>query len=128
MRGVFDSPEIDANNFRLTGKIPASTSIKYPIKLASMSEGKAKIATKLMAYEACSDDQGKTTEYRGVSPLDTLDRDKWIYYKPERHWFRLNSSSNNYIEPIGDPGGIMINLVAIGIVPSFMKCAIFRLA
>lgn len=75
MRGSFNAPEINNNHFKLNGKVPATTSIKYPNKLASISEGKAKIATKLMAYEPCLDNHGKTTEYRGVSPLD---RDKWI--------------------------------------------------
>ena len=49
--------------------------MKYPIKLASLSGGKAKLATKLSSYQPCTDEQGQTTKYRGVSPLD---RDKWI--------------------------------------------------
>lgn len=75
MRGSFNSPEISAQYFKLTGKVPAATSINYPIELASVSSGKAKINTKLSSYERCTDEQGKTTVYRGVSPLD---RDKWI--------------------------------------------------
>lgn len=75
MRGVFDSPEINNEYFKLTGKLPAATSINYPIELASISSGKAKISTTLCSYEKCTDEQGKLTDYRGVSPLE---RDKWI--------------------------------------------------
>ena len=75
MRGVFDSPQIESTYFKLTGKFPAATTIKYPVRLASLSAGKAKLATKLDAYEPCSDEQGEVTQYRGISPLD---RDKWI--------------------------------------------------
>jgi ribosomal protection tetracycline resistance protein len=75
MRGVFESPQIENTYFKITGKFPAATTINYPVRLASLSAGKAKLTTKLVAYEPCTDDQGKVTQYRGVNPLD---RDKWI--------------------------------------------------
>lgn len=75
MRGVFESPQIENTYFKLTGRVPASTTINYPVRLASLSAGKAKISTKLVSYEPCSDEQGKIAQYRGVSPLE---RDKWI--------------------------------------------------
>ena len=75
MRGSFDSPQMDTETFTITGTIPASTSMKYPIKLASISGSKAKISTKLKCYQPCTDEQGQTTNYRGINPLD---RDKWI--------------------------------------------------
>jgi len=75
MRGCFDGPQIENESFTLKGTMPASTSMKYPITLASLSGGKAKLATKLSCYQPCTDEQGQTTKYRGVSPLD---RDKWI--------------------------------------------------
>ncbi len=75
MRGTFENPEINNEIFVLKGKVPAATAMKYPIELASLSAGKAKISTQLCSYEACTDEQGKTTDYRGVSPLN---RDKWI--------------------------------------------------
>jgi ribosomal protection tetracycline resistance protein len=75
MRGSYESPIIEQDQFILRGKVPAATSIKYPITLASISAGKAKYSSKLYAYEPCTDEQGHSREYRGVSPLD---RDKWI--------------------------------------------------
>lgn len=75
MRGTFQSPDIQGESFTLKGTVPAATSMEYPIKLASISGGKAKLTTKLDSYQACTDEQGQTTKYRGVSPLD---RDKWI--------------------------------------------------
>ncbi len=75
MRGIFHSPDIQGESFTLKGTIPASTSMQYPIKLASISSGKAKLSTRLDSYQSCTDEQGQTTKYRGVSPLD---RDKWI--------------------------------------------------
>jgi ribosomal protection tetracycline resistance protein len=77
MRGVFESPQIENTYFKITGKFPAATTINYPVRLASLSAGKAKLTTKLFAYKACSDEEGAITEYRGVNPLD---RDKWILH------------------------------------------------
>lgn len=75
MRGSYESPIIEHDNFVLKGKVPAATAIKYPIQLASLSAGKAKFSSKFYAYEPCTDEQGQSREYQGVSPLD---RDKWI--------------------------------------------------
>lgn len=75
MRGSYDSPEIVKGAFLLNGKVPAATSMNYPITLASISAGKAKFNAQLCNYEPCSDEQGKIIDYRGVCPLD---RDKWI--------------------------------------------------
>jgi ribosomal protection tetracycline resistance protein len=75
MRGQFESPVVTANKFKLTGNFPVATSMDFPIKLASISSGKAKVTTKMCNYQPCTDEQGQVAEYRGVSPLD---RDKWI--------------------------------------------------
>jgi ribosomal protection tetracycline resistance protein len=70
MRATFGSPEVQDERFVLEGKIPASTSLDYPVQLASRSGGKAKISTRLFSYEPCTDEQGETTPFRGISPLD----------------------------------------------------------
>ena len=75
MRGSYESPQITTEHFVLRGHVPAATSMNYPITLASISAGKAKFSAHLSSYQPCSDEQGKTIAYRGVSPLD---RDKWI--------------------------------------------------
>jgi len=69
-RATFGSPEVQGERFVLEGKIPAATALDYPVQLASRSGGKAKIFTRLCGYEACTLEQGRTTPYRGISPLD----------------------------------------------------------
>ncbi len=71
MRASFANPEFENGKVVLSGKVPAATSMDYPIRLASISGGKAKITTKFDSYRECSLEEGKTTEYRGISPLDT---------------------------------------------------------
>ena len=70
MRATFGSPDVVEDRFVLEGKIPAATSLDYPVQLASRSGGKAKISTRLCSYEPCTLEQGKTTSFRGISPLD----------------------------------------------------------
>ncbi|WP_197467809.1 GTP-binding protein [Marinomonas gallaica] len=77
MRGHFDAPEFQGNRVIIRGKFPAATSLDYAIKLASLSGGHAKMSTRLSGYEICSPEQGQTTAYRGISPLD---RDKYILW------------------------------------------------
>jgi ribosomal protection tetracycline resistance protein len=70
MRATFGNPDIKNDRFVLEGKIPAATSLDYPVQLASRSGGKAKISTHLFGYEPCTLEQGETTPFRGISPLD----------------------------------------------------------
>ncbi|MCP4290682.1 MAG: TetM/TetW/TetO/TetS family tetracycline resistance ribosomal protection protein [bacterium] len=70
LRATFEGPDIEGERFVLEGKIPAATSLDYPVQLASRSGGKAKISTRLSGYESCDDELGVNTEYRGISPLD----------------------------------------------------------
>ncbi len=70
LRATFGSPEIHNDRFVLEGKIPAATSLDFPVQLASRSGGKAKISTRLCGYEPCALEQGEIAEFRGISPLD----------------------------------------------------------
>lgn len=74
-RATLAGPDVQGERFELTGRIPAATSLDYPVALASRSGGKAKIFTRLVGYEPCPDELGRTTPYRGISPLD---RSKYI--------------------------------------------------
>jgi len=69
-RATFGTPEVLGERFVLEGRIPAATSLDYPVQLASRSGGKAKIFTRLCGYEACTLEQGQVAAYRGISPLD----------------------------------------------------------
>ena len=71
MRGSFNSPELCNGKFVITGKLPVSTSLDFPIKLSSRSGGKAKIKTKFFGYQKCTDEQGIIQKFKGISPLDT---------------------------------------------------------
>ena len=79
MRGTFDSPSMKNGSFTLEGRYPAATSIDFPVRLASMSSGRATLAATFSGYEPCALELGATTPYRGISPLD---RQKYIL------WFR----------------------------------------
>ena len=69
-RATFSSPVFDRGKFIMTGKIPAATSLDYPIQLSSRTGGKGKISSILSGYEACLPEQAVETPYRGISPLD----------------------------------------------------------
>jgi ribosomal protection tetracycline resistance protein len=75
MRGTFNSPEMENGKFLLSGILPVSTSLDFPVRLSSRSGGKAKISTKFYGYQECSDELGQIRKYKGISPLDTS---KWI--------------------------------------------------
>ena len=77
MRGTFDTPQMKDGKFILTGKLPAATSMEYPIHLGSISGGKALYEAEFAGYEECPLELGKEVPYRGVCPLD---RAKWILY------------------------------------------------
>jgi len=77
MRGMFDSPLIINGRFTIEGRYPASTSIDFPVRLASITSGRGTLAASFSGYEPCPLELGATTPYRGINPLD---RAKYILY------------------------------------------------
>ena len=77
MRGEFDSPEIIGGKIVISGTVPVSTSMDFPIRLASITSGKGKMATSFHGYAPCTLEQGKTRDYRGINPLN---RSKYILF------------------------------------------------
>lgn len=75
MRGEFDTPVIGAGGFTVDALLPVSSSLEYPVRLASMSGGKAVYSPTFHGYRECPPELGATAKYRGVCPLD---RAKWI--------------------------------------------------
>ncbi len=71
MRGVIAISESINNQFILEGKIPLATSMDFPIKLSSITSGKAKLSTRFLNYQKCDIKLGKTRKFKGISPLDT---------------------------------------------------------
>ena len=70
MRAEFNQPMFDGNDVRITGKIPAATSLEYPVQLASRSGGKANIQMQFCCYKKVDVELGNIREYKGISPLD----------------------------------------------------------
>ncbi len=75
MRAEFQQPIFNGENVIIKGKIPAATSLEYPVQLASRSGGKASIQMQFCCYNKVDDELGQIREYRGISPLD---RSKYI--------------------------------------------------
>jgi len=75
MRGTFDSPEIQNDKIIISGVLPVATSLDFPVKLASMSGGMAKINTTFHGYQKCDAALCKERPFIGISPLD---RSKYI--------------------------------------------------
>ena len=59
----------------LFADVPLSMILDFPVRLSSMSGGKAKLTYTLKGYQACTDEQGVIRPYKGVNPLD---RSKYI--------------------------------------------------
>ena len=52
--------------------------MEYPVRLASLTGGRATFFSRFDGYRDCPEGLGKDAPYRGVNPLD---RSKWILYK-----------------------------------------------
>ncbi len=71
LRARIEGPEIINGTAKIWGEIPLATSLHFPIKLSSISGGKAKYTTRFSHYALCDTALGKTRPYKGISPLDT---------------------------------------------------------
>ncbi len=77
MRGTFDAPSFDNGKVKITGEVPAATSLDYHVKLGMSSAGKAQARFKFLGYKPVSDEEGMIRPYKGVNPLD---RSQWILH------------------------------------------------
>ena len=71
LRAKIENSEIKDTKVTILGEIPLATSLEFPIKLSSITSGKAKLNTQFLKYQKCDVSLGKTREYKGISPLDT---------------------------------------------------------
>ena len=78
MRGEFDTPVLKNSVFQLECCLPVATSMQYPVRLASLTGGRASFFSRFDGYRDCPEGLGQDTPYRGVNPLD---RSKWILYR-----------------------------------------------
>ena len=77
MRSEFDAPVISNGSFTVTGKVPVSTSMEYPVRLSSITGGHGVYTTRFSGYQPCPIEFGATSPRRGVNPLD---KSKYILY------------------------------------------------
>lgn len=77
MRGRFDTPLTKNGSFTLDAILPVSTSMTFPVRLASLSGGKAISSTVFYGYQPCPIELGAATKRRGIDPRD---RSKWILH------------------------------------------------
>ena len=77
MGGEYDIPIMFGNTVTLEAIAPAANCMDFPVKLASMSSGKAAITTSFYGYRECRDGLEHISPRRGVNPLD---RSKWILW------------------------------------------------
>jgi ribosomal protection tetracycline resistance protein len=77
MRSEFDSPVISKGSFTVTGKVPVSTSMDFPVRLSSVTSGHGVLTTRFSGYQPCAIELGAASPRRGVNPLD---RAKYILY------------------------------------------------
>jgi ribosomal protection tetracycline resistance protein len=78
MRGTFETPSIKNGTVVMEGRAPLASSMDFPVRLASLTGGRATYGSRFDGYEPCPPGEGKEVPYRGVSPLD---RAKYILYK-----------------------------------------------
>lgn len=70
MRGSFEAPILQGDRLIIEGRVPAATSLEYPMELNSLTKGRGTIATFFAGYEACPPDVTAERQRRGVNPLD----------------------------------------------------------
>lgn len=77
MRGEFDTPINTGDSFTVEACIPVAASLDYPVRLASLTHGRAIFFSRFDGYRECPVELGKVALRRGPNPLD---RAKWILY------------------------------------------------
>lgn len=77
MRGEFDDPVIKKGSCIIHCRMPVSTTLDWPVKIAVMTGGRAIYSATFAGYRECPLELGTTAKRRGINPLD---RAKWILY------------------------------------------------
>ena len=75
LRAEIGNPMLSDEKFSLKGSIPVATSLDYAARLSALTSGKGKLSSRFSGYRPCALEQGASTPFRGISPLD---RSKYI--------------------------------------------------
>lgn len=70
-RAEMESPVVRHGQCRIKGEVPLATFLAFPLVLAKLSGGKAKLNSHFVRYATCEPALGSTRPYRGINPLDT---------------------------------------------------------
>ena len=77
MRGTFDSPVMAGGRVEIEAYLPLAEAMDYPVRLSSLSSGRARWAALFDGFRPCPLELGRTAKRRGVNPLD---RARWILH------------------------------------------------
>lgn len=70
MRASMEEQSVDGERFIIKGIIPIATSMRYSLKIASLSKGKSSFKTKFVGYKECPVELGKIKSRKTVDPSD----------------------------------------------------------
>lgn len=70
MRASMDEQLVIEERFIIKGIIPVATSMEYPVKIVSLSQGRSTFKTKFLGYRECPLEYGKTKMRKTVDPSD----------------------------------------------------------
>jgi ribosomal protection tetracycline resistance protein len=70
MRASMDDQVVEGDRFIIKGVIPVATSMEYPVKIASLSQGRSIFKTKFIGYRECPVELGKIKQRKSVDPSD----------------------------------------------------------
>lgn len=70
MRASMDEQVVVDDRFIIRGVVPIATSLRYPLKIASLSKGRSSFKTKFIGYTECPIEFGKIKERKTVDPSD----------------------------------------------------------
>ena len=68
--GELDTPVLKDGQFSIQAVVPAARALNLPVQIASVSGGRAVLASSLCGYRACPPEFHAETPRRGVNPLD----------------------------------------------------------
>lgn len=70
MRASMDEQLVADDRFIIRGIVPVATSLRYPVKIAGLSQGRSSFKTKLIGYRECPVELGKVKSRKTVDPSD----------------------------------------------------------
>lgn len=91
MRASMDEQIVEGDRFIIKGIVPVATSMRYSLKIASLSQGKSSFKTKFIGYRECSVELGKIKHRKTVDPSD---RENYILSISDKNKRDLAANNN----------------------------------